>query len=237
MGTLYSRCIGALKSNGIYIMGLDHDDLFSNENILKTVYLNAKINYFDIVEIKSLNIQDYSPKYKQIKNGYFINHPNNLILHQPELGKFSISYNNKLEFRDHYAWGKCIRSKIYKRSVNKLGYLRYSTYNCWTEDMSIVFILFNTAKSFIFLNLFGIFHIQTNTTATYKLSKIHKVLSSIFFLDIIFNFSRKNKESKRFVAQFALRFSLEKIEKLDEKGKLYFKSIINNLSSTIYLFL
>ena len=211
MGTLYSRSIGVLKSKGDYIIGLDQDDIFSYKNVLKTVYLNANINYFDIVEIKSLNIRHYSPKYKEIKNGYFIYHPNNLILHQPEFGKFSIAYNNKLEFRDHYAWGKCIRAKIYKKSINKLGYMRYSIYNCWTEDMSIVFILFNTAKSFIFLNLYGIFHIIKNTTTIYKLSNIKKFLTSIFFLDILFNFSTNDKETKRYVAQYALDFSFEKI--------------------------
>ena len=69
MGTLYSRSIGALKSKGEYIIGLDNDDFFSYEYVLETVYLNAKINNFDIVEIKSLNIPNYSPKIKEIRNG------------------------------------------------------------------------------------------------------------------------------------------------------------------------
>ena len=229
MGTLYSRSIGALKSKGEYIIGLDNDDFFSYEEVLETVYLNAKINNFDIVEIKSLNIHNYSPKYKQIRNGNYIYHPNNLILHQPELGKFSISYKNKLSFRDHFAWGKCIRSKIYKESLRRLGYERYSTYNCWTEDMSIVFVLFNIAKSYIFLNIFGIFRIKAKTTATHKLSNIHKFLSYIFYLEILFDFSKNDKENKNYVAQYALSFSFNRINKLDEKNKIYFKSIIKKL--------
>ena len=235
MGTLYSRSLGALTAKGEYIIGLDNDDLFLCEDILETVYIIAKINNFDIVEIKSLNIPNYSPSYKQIRNGNFIYHPNNLILYQPKLGRFSITRKNKLAFKDHFAWGKCIKSKIYKKAVNNLGYQRYSTYNCWTEDMSMVFVLFNTARSFIFLNLFGILRLISKTTTTHKLSKKHKFLSGIFFLGILFDFSKNDKKTKGYVAQQALRFSLKNINKLDSNNKLYFKSIIKKLIECKFL--
>ena len=235
MGTLYSRSIGALNSKGEYIVGLDNDDFFSSEEILETVYLNAKNNDFDIVEIKSLNIPNYSPKYKQIRNGNYIYHPNNLILHQPELGKFSISFNDKLSFRDHFAWGKFIKSRIYKKAVNRLGKKRYSIYNCWTEDMSIVFVLFNTAQSYIFLNIFGIFRFKGKTTYTHKLSNNHKFLSYIFYLGILFDFSKNDLENKGYVAQYALGFSYNRINKLDNDSKQYFKSIIKKLIECQYI--
>ena len=41
MGTFYSRNIGALNAKGEYIIGLDNDDIFLCENILKTIYYNA----------------------------------------------------------------------------------------------------------------------------------------------------------------------------------------------------
>ena len=179
MGTFYSRNIGALNAKGEYIIGLDNDDIFLCEDILKTIYYNAINNNFDIVEIKSFNIPNYSPVYNQIKDGYFINHKNNLVLHQPDLGIFSISFKNKLKFEDHFIWGKLIKSNIYKKAVNDLGYKRYSVYNCWTEDMSIVFVIFNEAKSFIFLNLFGILHLISKNTTTYRLSKNQKFISFI----------------------------------------------------------
>lgn len=235
MGTFYSRSLGALNAKGDYIIGLDNDDLFLCEDILETIYFNAKINNFDIAEIKSLNIPNYSPSYKQIRNGYFIYHPNNLILHQPELGRFSITYKNKPAFEDHYAWGKCIKSKIYKKAVNSLGYKRYSTYNCWTEDMTIVFVLFNTARSFIFLNLFGILHLISKSTTTHKISSSHKFLSHVFFLEILYDFSKNDMKTKDYVARHALKFSLKKINKLDSKNKFYFRSIIKKLIENKFL--
>jgi glycosyltransferase involved in cell wall biosynthesis len=229
MGTLYSRSIGALKAKGEYLIGLDNDDFLSFEKMLETSYLNAKINDFDIAEIKSLNIPNYDPRYKEVRNGNYIYHPDNLILHQPELGLFSITSNNNLSFTDHFAWGKFIKSKVYKNALNKMGKTRYSTYNCWTEDMSIVFVLFNTAKSYIFLNLFGIFRLKAKTTTTHKLNNEHKFLSYIFYLDILFDFSKNNYKTKNYIAQYALGFNIKRINRLDNKGKMYFKSIINKL--------
>ena len=40
MGTLYSRCIGALLSKGKYIFCLDNDDLFFDEDYLKLHIIN-----------------------------------------------------------------------------------------------------------------------------------------------------------------------------------------------------
>ena len=235
MGTLYSRSIGALNAKGEYIIGLDNDDLFLSEDILETLYLYAKNNYFDIIEIKSFNIPHYNPRFENIKNGDFIYHPNNLILHQPELGRFAISYKNKLNFTDHFVWGKFINAKIYKNAINKLGIQRYSQYNCWTEDIIFVFVLFNIANSFIFLNIFGVFHVIDKSTTTYKLSNEHKFLSSIFFLGIIYDFSKNESNSKNYVAQYALHFSSDKINKLDKENKLYFFSIIKNIINCKYI--
>ena len=227
MGTLYSRSIGALKSKGEYIIGLDNDDFFSFEEMLQNTYLNAKKNDFDIVEVKSLNIPNYEPRLKQIKNGNYIYHPDNLILHQPDLGP--ITSNKSLSFTDHFAWGKFIKSRIYKNALNKLGKDRYSVYNCWTEDMTIVFVLFNTAKSYIFLNLFGIFRLKSDSTTTHKLGNLHKFLSFIYYLDVLFDFSKNDYETKSYIVQYALTFSLKRISKLDKKYKKYFKSIINKI--------
>ena len=235
MGTLYSRCIGALNAKGKFIIGLDNDDLFLYEEVLETLYLYSKINYFDIIEIKSFNIPNYHPKFEDINNGAFIYHPDNLILYQPELGRFSISNNNKLEFTDHFAWGKLIRSNIYKTAIYKLGKKRYSQYNCWTEDISIVFVLFNMANSFIFLNLFGIFRIIAKTTASYILSNEHKLITDIFYLGIIFDFSKNDFITKDYVAQYALSFKINEVEKIDRKNRMLFKSIIKKIINCKYI--
>ena len=38
MGTLYTRCIGTLASNGRYIFPLDGDDMFLDKDIVNNIY-------------------------------------------------------------------------------------------------------------------------------------------------------------------------------------------------------
>ena len=42
MGTLFSRNIGILNSNGKYIMNLDNDDLFIDKDVFNTVIMKQK---------------------------------------------------------------------------------------------------------------------------------------------------------------------------------------------------
>ena len=106
MGTLYSRCIGVLNAKGKYIFSLDNADIFLNEDIFKKIYNIAEKLNFDIVEFKALDIPNYQPKIKDIGQSYFNFHPNNLILHQPELSIFPISLKNEYFSNDNLIWGK-----------------------------------------------------------------------------------------------------------------------------------
>ena len=186
MGTLYSRCIGVLNAKGKYIFALDNDDTFLDEDIFETIYYIAQKYCYDIVEFKSFNIPNYHPKINEIKNNFRNFHPNNLILHQPELGLFPISRNNKYYSNDFLIWGKSIKTKIYKMAINALGKKKYSVFNCWTEDISILFIIFNLANSFIFVNKYGIFHLNSKITNTYKLKREHKIFAEIYLLFLYF---------------------------------------------------
>ena len=182
MGTLYSRCIGVLNAKGKYIFSLDNDDLFLDEDIFESIVNIAEKESYDIVEFKAFTIPNYHPEFKDIQNNFFNFHPNNLILHQPELGLFPISRNNKFYPNDFSIWGKSIKTEIYKSAINTLGEKRYSVYNCWTEDISVIFVIFNIANSYIFINKYGIFHIKSQNTNTYILKREHKIFAEIYLL-------------------------------------------------------
>ena len=49
MGILYSRSIGVLYSKGDYIASLDHDDFYTDDDVLETIYYNAIVGNFDII--------------------------------------------------------------------------------------------------------------------------------------------------------------------------------------------
>ena len=54
MGTLYSRCIGVLKSKGKYIFPLDNDDMFLDKDVFQTITEISDKGNFDIVEFKGI---------------------------------------------------------------------------------------------------------------------------------------------------------------------------------------
>ena len=229
MGTLYSRCIAVLSAKGKYIFALDNDDIFFDNNILKTIYIKAKKTNYDIVEFKSFSIHNYNPDIKDIRKGLFTSHPNNLILHQPQLGVFPISKNNRYYANDFFIWGKCILATLYKNAINTIGIKRYSIYNCWTEDISMVIVIFNLAESYLFLNIYGIFHLRSKTTTSFKLPKEHLLFTDIYLLDILIDFLKNNEESKIFAVYKALKINNKNKLFSNKKLLLYLKSVIKKI--------
>ena len=203
MGILYSRSIGTLNAKGKYIFCLDNDDLFFDENLFDKIFIIAESKNFDIVEFNSFDVKRYDNhlKPREIKDNPFNHRLNNFTLIQPELGMFPISKNNKYFPNDFHIWGKSIKTKIYKKAVNLLSEKNYSFYNCWTEDISILFIIFNVAQSFIFTELYGIVHLDFKQSTSYTLHDSKKLMSEIFLLDIIIKFIKDIEINKTYVFQ------------------------------------
>ena len=59
----------------------------------------------------------------------------------------------------------------------------------WAEDTSIIFIIFNYAQSFKFINKYGIIHICSISTASHQQPKKNKLFGELFLLNVIFDFS------------------------------------------------
>ena len=235
MGTLYSRCIAGLNAKGKYIFSLDPDDVFMDDDVFTSITKIAEKDNYDIVEFKAFTIPNYYPDLKDIRHNFFNFHKNNLILHQPELGIFPISKKNSyFSPNDYSIWGKCIKSKIYQSSVRALGEKRYSIYDCFAEDILMIFIMFNLANSFIFVNRYGIFHLLTKTTYSRILPSNHKMFCEIFLMDIIQEFLRQNYKKFAVLKSFDV---LRKIGqyKLNQKNKEYLKTILQKILDCKYI--
>jgi glycosyltransferase involved in cell wall biosynthesis len=228
MGTLYSRSVGALSAKGKYIYCLDNDDLFYDENLFKRIYEIAEETDYDIVGFKSYFAKKYSPKFKlsDINVGLFNHHKINLSLTQPKLGLFPISKNGKYFSNDHHVWGKSIKSKIYKTAVNYLGKINYSFYNCWTEDVSIVFLLFNFAQSYIFIGIFGIIHLVYKQNTTHTLSDSKKLMAELFFLNIIIDFIQNKESNKNIIIEKLISILKSKYLEIFNKDHIHFLHLI-----------
>ena len=231
MGILYSRSIGVLKSRGKYILNLDHDDMFFDEDVFDKIYQSAERGYFDIISFMEVQGDDYYINIKDMKDGICTNHPNNLIIRQPELSYYTLFKNEEFSLVDIQIWGKLFKTKVYKAAVNLLGQKRYSVFNTINEDMIGIFSICNIAQSYKYIRKYGLFHFTSNSTASQTISKEHYMEMEVFFCDVIFDLSIAN--SKKYSAIIATRlrtmfyFSLSK--DITKRYLLYvLKKILNS---------
>ena len=135
MGSLYSRSIGVLISRGEYIFPLDNDDMFFDEHIFYSIHKIAKESYLDVVGFRGIKMRNYSYGTNQMRDLYNYQHHNNLIIRQPQLSSWFITIKGHLRFNDVTIWCKCIKTKLYKEAIIKLGFDRYKQFVSWAEDI------------------------------------------------------------------------------------------------------
>ena len=141
-GVLYSKSLGILKSNGKYIMFLDSDDLFVNENIFSLCYKIAIKENIDIVEFSGFEnnftqfeLSDIIPKIPL----YLKYKKHNEVIRQPELSKYLYKKldENKYKLIDGYLWGKCIKRKSTHSN---------STINNCRDELTNIFFIYNFTR-------------------------------------------------------------------------------------------
>ena len=231
MGTLYSRNIGVLASKGKIIFPLDNDDMFFDENILYIIYKESKKYDYDIIGFKVVLGHNYFSKITDFYDDPFIKKKNNMVIYQPNLSFLSINNN------DFHIWGKSIKNNLYKKAVNALGLKKYSIYLCNAEDDVMIFILFSIAKSFKFTTKYGLYHLISNETASVTLPLNHILFSKIYFLDILFDFTKNNTKDKEYVVSNAIKLKnifLSKIS-LNNKNKKYLKLVLKKIISSNFI--
>ena len=205
-GTLYSRCIGLLKSKGKYIFPLDSDDLFFDEDVLYTVSNVAKKGKFDIVEYKGAERYTFNIFSRYGRDSEYSNHENNIEIFQPELGQYARRRNNIIGIYDVFLWAKCIESGIYKKTVNAMGEEIYKYKMIWGEDLITSFVLFRIAKSFKFINKYGISRFKSRSTHSNNTSKQMYYLSLIIYIKTLLKFTYDNFYDKQLLVHETLSF-------------------------------
>lgn len=234
MGTLYSRCIGVLSSKGRYIFSLDNDDLYYDENLLDYIYKKAKERDFDIIGFKSFTFPNNNNNLAEMKENRLSKKPDNLILYQPELARFPINKDGTLNHI--HIWSNCIKQEIYKNGVNTLGLKQYSKFITWAEDISMIYLLFNIAHSFRFVNKFGVVHFSSKNSASSKSLLHERMFGEIFLLNIIIDHT-KNNEDKNLAVFYALH--IKKVNRIreykNENHFLYLKKTLNKILNCKYI--
>ena len=242
MGTLYSRSIGALNAKGEYIMTIDHDDFF-RKDIFRICYEEADNEDIDIIEFSACDkrmrnklsnnrcdfIDPYLSNYK--KDG--------LIIKQPELqNSVYIKKNNDFEIIDQYLWGKCIRTKLYKKAIKKVGKeIIFNQNICWCEDRIINFALFQLANSFKFIKVFGIIHNFHHESVGFSFLKNQARIfhDELFNVMSIYNITKNTENSVYAAYEFKRIWNFYSIKGLSDENRILAKNIFNKIINDKYI--
>ena len=237
LGTLYSRSIGALMSRGEYIFNLDNDDLFFDNVLIDFIFSKAKTQNLDLVHYKTIIIHNYTTEIERMSDIFTILYPNEFYLEQPELSVWMIKYKNRYVVHNNMIWDKCIRTSIYTKAINLMGFNRYSKYVSWAEDTSINFIIMNLANNFKYFDSYGIVHYKGRNTASNTQSINTKIYGEIFFLDILFDFCKNNTRVKNHIIdQVFYIYKRYKFNSFNnDTNCIYLKSVLYKIINCTYI--
>ena len=230
MGILYSRCLGVLNAKGKYIVPLDHDDFFFDDDVFEVIYEEAEETNFDMISFMDVEIKNVYTNIRRMRDGCTTHQRDGLIIKQPELPYFPFFKNNRYSLVDVDIWGKIYRTEIYKKAVNLLGKERYSIYNAFNEDQIALFAICMVSKSYKYVRKYGIFHIMGHQSALKRVKIEHSQKMTIFFIEEIFDLSKF--ENKKYGLFLAISFNFNNI---NEDNKLYLRVVLKKILECEYI--
>ncbi len=159
-GVYYSRVEAILFSKGKYIILMDPDDLYLNENLFKELYnYNFKYN-LDIIEFTVFQQIDgrrniiYPKKHFE---SHFHNFTHNIIS-QPDLSEI-LFHNPKNNMYTHSIcrniWNKMIRRAIFLDMHKYIGLSYFNDFVITADDMAMNVISYHFANNYSNINLPG----------------------------------------------------------------------------------
>ena len=205
-GTLINRNDGANIAKGEYLLFIDGDDLLVN-NILERTYLIAKSKDIDIIQYQHYIGDFYNTFYcSDIKR-------TDKIIYQPELSSLMYYENGTLHQSEFNVWGKLIKRDIYLETLKKIDKYFLNQNMILHEDGLILFMLFKTAKSYLFIKDYGLLYFSNEYSTMRNLRNKNKInkstRDSFLYLEYMFKYTNNTLYEKNMaVCQFKFLYDL-----------------------------
>lgn len=224
MGTLYSRCIGALLSKGKYVIPLDNDDMFLNNDVFDVIYDDIEKSEIEIINFRAITLWNINDFFEKKRLSIWRTHKCNYIMYQPKLGIYGHKRCN--------LWTQCIKTEVYKKAINLYGEERMKNYVNFFEDCIMTNIIYQIANSAKLLLKFGILHIDRMSSSSHGENKFNKAKFRMFYLESQYEFSKYATEKKDTVLMELnglIRRGRFQVVLKDEKIRVYLKNLIKRI--------
>ena len=192
-GTLMTRNDGANLAKGEYLLFIDGDDISVN-NILEKTYLKAKETGVDIIQY-----QMYSGDFN---NSFYCNiiKRKSEIIYQPELSSLMYYEDGYLHQTEYHVCGKLIKRNIFLETIRSIDNYYLNQSMSLHEDGLILFILFKTANSYLFLDEYGLLYYYNEYSTLRNIRKAEKInkatKDSFLYLEFMFNYTNNTLYEK-----------------------------------------
>ena len=197
LGVYRSRIESILNSNSEYILLMDPDDMYLNENLFLDLYnFNIK-NNIDIIEFSVYQQFDGHSKIYYPDN-HFENHYHrftNNITYQPELSNilyFSPGSKKYSHTICRNIWNKLIRRDIYIKTNKYIGKEYYDKFIITADDMIMNIISYQYARNYTNIELPGYLYIIRKVSMSrgeggIKLKQI-RAMNHLYYFKIFYKY-------------------------------------------------
>ena len=226
-GVFYTRLTASKKAKGKYIMYLDNDDMFSRSDIFNILYNEIEKTGHDIIEFNGYSTHDYHliNKEKNIKSTSIYN--KEIEFSQPELSRIRIKKINEdyVEINDSYLWGKIIKNDLMQKVIEIIGEKNYGKKMLFHDDDCVNYILFKNAKSFKYINIYGIFYYTNQESITHSKRPFQTCFDIINYFNFLFDYSDED-EKDNIAIRFTNEWDFKVTDGLNEDNTAYAKNVI-----------
>jgi len=202
LGVYRSRIETIFNSKSEYILLMDPDDMYLNENLFQELYNYNKKYNLDIIEFLSLQQIDGSDKIYCPKSQYG-HHFHNFgkdIIYQPELSNILYFFPGTKEYSRTICrniWNKLIRREIFIQTSDYIGKEYYNEYIITADDMLMNIVTYQFAKNYSNIDLWGYLYVRRNISMSRGGGEELEQIRAINFLFYFNHFYKYLKDYKK----------------------------------------
>ena len=231
LGVYKTRVDLVQNAKGNFIIFLDPDDLFANENLLKKLFDFNLIYNLDIIEFSViLNFENNNKLYYHSRSQFnHFHYSDGKIINHPELSNILFFSNNKYsQIICRCIWNKMIRKELLLKTINFLGHKTYKKNHFdFAEDTIINVLNFEFASNYSNLNLYGyMYNIRSNSMSHSKDEggemNLKMATNIIYFYRLFYNYIKYFNKDINYLFYDLKHFDY------------YFKYINDSYSSSLY---
>jgi glycosyltransferase involved in cell wall biosynthesis len=208
LGVYRSRVEAILNAKGNFIILMDPDDMFLNENLFKELYnYNLKYN-LDIIEFTVYQFFE-GTKYIFYPNNHFETHFHNFpktIIKQPELSNLLYYVPGTYEYSHTICrniWNKMINKKLFLDMHKYIGDYYYNKFIITADDMFMNIIIYQLAFNYSNVKLPGyLYNIRKASMSRGEIGiniKKIRIINHFYYFNIFYEYIKEFHKDRNYL--------------------------------------